>query len=34
MLVNIVEETGHWSFKIGFLAYDYFAVVFKYELDT
>ena len=30
---DVVEEAGHWSFKIGFLAYDYFYVVFTYELD-
>lgn len=29
----MVEEAGHWSFKIGFFAYDYFYVVFTYELD-
>ena len=30
---DVVEEAGHWSFKIGFFAYDYFYVVFTYELD-
>ena len=31
---DVVEEAGHWSFKIGFFAYDYFYVVFTYELDV
>ena len=30
---DVVEEAGHWSFKIGFFAYDYFYIVFTYELD-
>ncbi|MBR1441978.1 MAG: hypothetical protein IJ583_02645 [Firmicutes bacterium] len=30
---DIVEVEGYWSFKIGFYAYDYFFVVFNYELD-
>ena len=30
---DVVEEVGHWSFKIGFFAYDYFYLVFNYELD-
>ena len=30
---DVVEEAGLWSFKIGFVAYDYFYVVFTYELD-
>ncbi len=30
---DIVEKTGHWSFKICFIAYNYFSVVFSYELD-
>lgn len=30
---DVVEEEGHWSFKIGFFAYDYFYLVFSYELD-
>lgn len=30
---DVVEEEGCWSFKIGFFAYDYFYVVFTYELD-
>lgn len=30
---DVVEEVGHWSFKIGFFAYDYFYIVFTYELD-
>ena len=30
---DVAEEAGHWSFKIGFFAYDYFYVVFTYELD-
>ena len=30
---DVVEEAGHWSFKISFFAYDYFFVVFNYELD-
>ena len=30
---DVVEEAGHWSFKIGFFAYDYFYVVFTYEPD-
>lgn len=28
---DVVEEAGHWSFKIGFFAYDYFYIVFTYE---
>ena len=28
---DVVEETGYWSFKIGFFAYDYFYIVFTYE---
>lgn len=30
---DIVEEQGHWAFKIGFFAYDYYYIVFTYELD-
>lgn len=30
---DIVEEAGHWAFKIRFVAYNYFVIVFNYELD-
>ena len=30
---DVAEEAGHWSFKIGFFAYDYVYVVFTDELD-
>lgn len=30
---DIVEEVGHWSFKIRFIAYNYFIILFNYELD-
>lgn len=30
---DIVDEPDMWTFKIGFFAYDYFWVVFRYKLD-
>lgn len=30
---DVVEAAGHWSFKIKFIAYNYFVIVFSYELD-
>lgn len=32
-IYDIVDETDHHSFKIRFLVYNYFSVVFQYELD-
>lgn len=32
-IFDVVSETGHWSFKIRFIAYDYFVILFNYELD-
>ena len=32
-IFDVVDEPSHWSFKIRFVAYDYFVVVFNYELD-
>ena len=32
-IYDLVDEANHYSFKIGFLAYNYFSVVFQYELD-
>lgn len=31
---DIVEEANHWAFKIRFIAYDYFVILFNYELDV
>lgn len=31
--LDVVEVAGHWSFKIKFIAYNYFVIVFTYELD-
>ncbi len=30
---DVVEEPGHWAFKIKFISYDYLFVLFNYELD-
>ena len=30
---DIVEVPDHWSFKIRFIAYDYYVILFNYELD-
>jgi len=30
---DIVDEPSHWAFKIRFIAYNYFAILFNYELD-
>ncbi len=32
-IFDVVEEPSHWAFKIRFIAYDYFVVLFNYELD-
>lgn len=32
-IYDLVDEPNHHSFKIGFVTYDYFSVVFQYELD-
>ena len=32
-IYDIAEVEGHWAFKVGFYAYNYFFVVFNYELD-
>jgi hypothetical protein len=32
-IFDIVDESSHWAFKIRFIAYDYFVIVFNYELD-
>lgn len=32
-IFDVVNEPSHWAFKIRFVAYDYFVVVFNYELD-
>lgn len=32
-IYDVVDEPNHHSFKIRFLAYNYFAVVFQYDLD-
>lgn len=32
-IFDVVDEPSHWSFKIRFVAYEYFVVVFIYELD-
>ncbi len=32
-IYDVVDVVNHHSFKIGFLAYNYFSVVFQYELD-
>lgn len=32
-IFDVVNEPSHWAFKIRFIAYDYFVVVFNYELD-
>lgn len=33
-IYDVVHESNHYAFKIGFIAYDYFSVVFQYELDV
>ena len=30
-IYDVVHENNHYEFKIGFVAYDYFSVVFQYE---
>ncbi len=30
-IYDVVHESNHYEFKIRFVAYDYFAVVFQYE---
>ncbi len=30
-IYDVVHESNHYEFKINFIAYDYFAVVFQYE---
>lgn len=32
-IFDVVNEPSHWAFRIRFIAYDYFVVVFNYELD-
>ena len=32
-IYDVVDESSRWSFKIRFVAYEYFIVVFNYELD-
>lgn len=32
-IYDLVDEPNHHSFKIGFTAYNYFYVVFQYNLD-
>lgn len=32
-IYDIVHESNHYEFKIGFISYDYYSVVFQYELD-
>ncbi|MCD7742149.1 MAG: hypothetical protein LUI06_08100 [Ruminococcus sp.] len=32
-IYDVVHESNHYEFKIAFIAYDYFSVVFQYELD-
>ncbi|QUH28887.1 hypothetical protein [Vallitalea guaymasensis] len=32
-IYDIVEVPSHWAFKIKFIVYDYFVVLFNYELD-
>lgn len=32
-IFDVVDEPSHWAFKIRFVAYEYFVVVFNYELD-
>ena len=32
-IYDLVDEPNHHSFKIGFIAYNFFYVVFKYDLD-
>ena len=32
-IYDVVDEASHRAFKISFIAYDYFVVLFNYELD-
>lgn len=32
-IFDVVEDVNHRAFKIKFIAYDYFVVIFQYELD-
>lgn len=32
-IYDLIDESNHYSFKIGFTAYNYFYVVFQYNLD-
>lgn len=32
-IYDVVHQPGHYAFKIKFLAFKYFVVVFQYELD-
>ena len=32
-IYDVVDEPNHHSFKLEFVAYNYFAIVFQYELD-
>ncbi|WP_455950840.1 hypothetical protein [Eubacterium sp.] len=31
---DIVEVENHWAFKLRFIAYDYFVILFNYDLDV
>ncbi len=32
-IYDVVHEKNHYAFKLKFIAYNYFVVVFQYELD-